>query len=262
MKFLSLIPLLLVWPAFAASPNPAAYASNKGQQLILKTTVAQMRAFLEVDGTGGAGGTNGNVFITIYAGDSFTTNIFVTNIYATTINGRTIITSNVYSTNIITTNLFAQFSYFSNAFVTNLYTTNLTVLLNTTNQNLNASQYVRTDANKVLASTVDGASWTNVQSTNIFLNSKATFTTNYTVRLVDQVLYCSGTNQLLTLPNGTNGVPSGTLFSFLMSSATGYGSAIVTNANGVQTVLTAAALSQTITNGQSLTILWDGANWR
>lgn len=108
----------------------------------------------------------------------------------------------------------------------------------------------------------DGSGITNIQCTNIVLALKAPFSTNYTVSLVDQVLACTGTNQILTLPNGTNGVMSGTIFSFLMSSTTGYGSAVVTNANGVQTVLTAEGLSQTITNGQSLTLLWDGVNWR
>jgi len=111
--------------------------------------------------------------------------------------------------------------------------------------------------------TGNGAGLTNIQSTNIVNSFKATFTTNYTVRRVDQILSCSGTNQLLTLPNGTNsGVPNGTLFCFLMSSTTGYGSAIITNANGVQTILTAADLSRTITNGQSLTLVWNGENWR
>lgn len=107
----------------------------------------------------------------------------------------------------------------------------------------------------------DGGGVTNIQCTNIVLAVKSPFSTNYTVRLVDQVLACTGTNQILTLPEG-NGAMTGRIFCFLMSSTTGYGSAIVTNGNGAQTVLTAADLSQTITNGQSLTVIWDGANWR
>ena len=91
---------------------------------------------------------------------------------------------------------------------------------------------------------------------------KAPFSTNYTVAATDQIICVTGTNQLITLPNGTNGIPSGRIYSILLSSTTGYGTAVITNANGVQTIRTAAALSETITNGQSLTLLWDGANWR
>ena len=101
-----------------------------------------------------------------------------------------------------------------------------------------------------------------IQSTNIVNAFKAPFSTNYPVVLSDSIICSTGTNQLITLPNITNGVPNGKMFTILISSTTGYGSAIVTNANGVQTILKAAALSQTITNGQSLTVISDGGNWR
>jgi hypothetical protein len=133
----------------------------------------------------------------------------------------------------------------------------------TTNLGISAST-VTNIANYLIqqSNTFNGVGLTNIQCTNIVIVTKRSFSTNYTVNLTDQVLACAGTNQLLTLPNGTNNVPDGTIFCFLMSSTTGDGSAIVTNANGVQTILTATNLTQTITNGQSLTVLWDGANWR
>lgn len=91
---------------------------------------------------------------------------------------------------------------------------------------------------------------------------KVAFSTNYTVAVADSVLSCTGTNQLITLPNITNNVPIGRTICVLVSSTTGYGSVIVTNANGVQTIRTFDALSETITNGQSLTLINDGSNWR
>lgn len=104
----------------------------------------------------------------------------------------------------------------------------------------------------------DGSGLTNLAAVPI----KAPFSTNYTVTLLDAIICAAGTNQVITLPNITNTVPAGRIFTFLMSSTTGYGTAIITNANGVQTVVTAAGLSQTITNGQSLTLICDGNNWR
>jgi hypothetical protein len=198
----------------------------------------------------------------LFTTNLFTTNLFSSNAFFTNVTANTFVTSNLFTTNLFSTNITAQSFFTSNAFVTNLYVTNVTVLGNTTNLNLNPDQYMATDANRAQISTLNGGMWTNLICTNIVLVTKAPFSTNYSVRLVDQVLACTGTNQILTLPNGTNGVGIGTIFCFLMSSTTGFGSAIVTNANGVQTILTAAALSQTITNGQSLTLLWDGANWR
>lgn len=91
---------------------------------------------------------------------------------------------------------------------------------------------------------------------------KPPFSTNYTVSAADSVMALTGTNQVITLENGTNGVTSGRWVTFLMSSTTGAGTGVITNANGVQTVLTSTGLSQTITNGQSLTLVWDGSNWR
>jgi hypothetical protein len=98
--------------------------------------------------------------------------------------------------------------------------------------------------------------------TNLTYAIKTPFYTNYTVSITNQVVCCIGTNQLITLPNITNTATTGRLFVFLMSSTNGYGSAIITNANGVQTVRTSSGLSETITNGQSLTLISDGTNWR
>lgn len=106
----------------------------------------------------------------------------------------------------------------------------------------------------------DASGMTNYMSTNLVAGFKAPFYTDYSVVYTDEILACTGTNQLLTLPNPAN--KAGRYFVFLMSSTTGYGSAIITNHNGSTTILTAAALSQTITNGQSLTVISDGTNWR
>lgn len=106
----------------------------------------------------------------------------------------------------------------------------------------------------------DASGMTNYMSTNLVASFKSPFYTDYSVVYTDEILACTGTNQLLTLPNPAN--KAGRYFVFLMSSTTGYGSAIITNHNGSTTILTAAALSQTITNGQSLTVISDGTNWR
>ncbi len=132
---------------------------------------------------------------------------------------------------------------------------------NFTNQGGTASQFVTHDANKKLIGTVDAVGLTNVQSTNIVINLKAAFSTNFTCTRLFSAYVLSGTNQLLTLENGTNGVPSGWVQAFVLD-GTAYATAIVTNANGVQNVLATGALSQTITNGQSLVVMWTGTSWR
>jgi len=91
---------------------------------------------------------------------------------------------------------------------------------------------------------------------------KAAFSTNYTATVADAVLFCVGTNQLITLPNCTNaGTPAGCMLTVAVTSTTG--SAIVTNANGVQKINNALS----VTNGAAgtttnrLTLVSDGANW-
>lgn len=146
------------------------------------------------------------------------------------------------------------------ALVTNIVSSNLTagVVINPTDgnaiTNLNGTNIV---GNVTAALSVRGT------ITNQFIPPfKAPFSTNYTVTAADSVLALIGTNQPITLENGTNGLTPGRWVCFIMSSTTGFGSATITNANGVQTVLGASTLSQTITNLQSLTLIWDGSNWR
>lgn len=104
----------------------------------------------------------------------------------------------------------------------------------------------------------NGAGLTNLAGSFVI---KTPFSTNYTVLSTDTTLACSGTNQVITLPNGTNGIPAGKEYKFLVSSTTGDGSVVITNANGVQQILS-TALSLTLTNGQRQSLMWDGVSWR
>lgn len=108
--------------------------------------------------------------------------------------------------------------------------------------------------------TGNGYALTNIQSTNIVTNVRDMGSTNYTITPIASFFYGQGTNQLVVLPNCTN-TPAGTTLTIALT-GTAYASAIVTNANGVQTILTAAGLSQTITNGQSITLVNTGSVWR
>lgn len=109
---------------------------------------------------------------------------------------------------------------------------------------------------------LSGTNWGTLQANKFIPAFKFITSTNYTCLVTDTVIQGNGTNQIVTLLNGTNGVTAGSLFTFLLTSTNAFQSMIVTNANGVQTILTSTALAQTITNGQSLTVLWDGSNWR
>ena len=83
---------------------------------------------------------------------------------------------------------------------------------------------------------------------------KAAFSTNYTVSVTNGILFCTGTNQLITLPTAPT---AGTMFTIV--SATTTGSAIVTNGNGSQTIL--GALAQSVSGTNRLTTVFDGSNW-
>lgn len=99
--------------------------------------------------------------------NSFFTNITVTNL--------TII-SNITAKSITITN-------------NNIYITNVTVVGSLTNLDLSPSQYVQTDANRKLVSTLDGQYWTNIPQTLLNLyGSDFSITTNgniYTLNLTN-----------------------------------------------------------------------------
>lgn len=81
--------------------------------------------------------------------------------------------------------------------------------------------------------------------------------TNYTAKGLHELYEGSGTNQFFTLPNGTNGFPTGRSLTIVAASTTG--SLIVTNANSAQKIRGGLAVSITSTNRMTLT--WDGTGW-
>jgi len=85
---------------------------------------------------------------------------------------------------------------------------------------------------------------------------KASFSTNYTATTNDAVLFCTGTNQLITMPDCT---VASTAFMLTVVTATTTGSVIVTNANGSQKLLGLAS----VTNAAAtrVTLINDGANY-
>jgi hypothetical protein len=96
-------------------------------------------------------------------------------------------------------------------------------------------------------------------ATNGFIPQvKVGFSTNYTCLISDAVLFCTGTNQIITLLSATNAATvAGKTFTIIAASTTG--SVIVTNANGVQTVQ--GALSVVVNATNRLVLSSDGANW-
>jgi hypothetical protein len=84
--------------------------------------------------------------------------------------------------------------------------------------------------------------------------------TNYTFSASDTVVFVTGTNTVITLPNCTN-TTAGRIVQVIVDNT--YGSAIVTNANGVQ--LLNGALKQTLgatgTTTNSFTSVNTGSNW-
>lgn len=103
---------------------------------------------------------------------------------------------------------------------------------------------------------LNGTSGTNGQSGffGIATQVKPSFSTNYTVTTNDTVLFCSGTNQFITLSGVLSAV--GKYASVYPVNATA--SVIVTNSSGV-TIM--GAVSQAVTNGQHITLISDGSNW-
>lgn len=96
-----------------------------------------------------------------------------------------------------------------------------------------------------------------VTATGFLSACRAAFSTNYSVATTDSVLFCTGTNQVITLLNATNSTPVGRMLTIVAASTTG--SVIVTNANGVQTIL--GGLSVSVPSTNRLTVVCDGSNW-
>jgi hypothetical protein len=90
-------------------------------------------------------------------------------------------------------------------------------------------------------------------------NYKPAFYTNYTAGTNDQILFCNGTNQLITLPGGAWVTKIYTIISIST-----HGSVLVTNASGSITIN--GGLSQLLGASGSgtnrLTVIYDGANWQ
>jgi hypothetical protein len=85
---------------------------------------------------------------------------------------------------------------------------------------------------------------------------KAGFSTNYTMSgTTENMLFCTGTNQIITLPNATNS--PGIMLSIRVASTTG--SVIVTNATGAQTIFGTLSVSVGATN--VLNVASDGTHW-
>lgn len=88
--------------------------------------------------------------------------------------------------------------------------------------------------------------------------TKAAFSTNYTASSSDSVLFCTGTNQLITLLNATNSaISKGRMIT--VCAATTTGSVILTNATGDQTILGGLSISVSSTN--RITVVSDGSSW-
>jgi hypothetical protein len=90
-------------------------------------------------------------------------------------------------------------------------------------------------------------------------NYKPAFYTNYTAGTNDQILFCNGTNQLITLPGSTWVTKM-----FTIISTSTHGSVLVTNASGSITI--GGGLSQRLGASGSgtnrITVVYDGANWQ
>jgi hypothetical protein len=89
-----------------------------------------------------------------------------------------------------------------------------------------------------------------------FPTVKAAFSTNYTVSTNDAILFCTGTNQIITMPDCT---VAPTAFMLTVVTSTTTGSVIVTNVNGSQTILGLASLTNAAAT--RVTLINDGANY-
>jgi hypothetical protein len=94
----------------------------------------------------------------------------------------------------------------------------------------------------------------------IFYNYKPAFFTNYSATTNDTVLFCNGTNQVVSLPSLN--VPVTKIFSIICVSTNG--SIIVTNSNGYS--LINGGLSQTLgplgSGTNRLSVIYDGGNYQ
>lgn len=90
------------------------------------------------------------------------------------------------------------------------------------------------------------------------LNVKTSFTTNFVCTTNLQAYCCDGTNQLMTLPNAAS--IQNVIYRF--TSTNGWGSVIITNATGAQSIRDGTSLSYTNIGIGAFDIFSDGACWR
>lgn len=89
---------------------------------------------------------------------------------------------------------------------------------------------------------------------------KFSFNTNYSMTVTQQIYFCNGTNQVITLLNCTNAAnPPGVIYRFTSTNANG--SFYVTNANGVQTVGDGVSPAKTNSGVGVIRLVHDGAAW-
>jgi hypothetical protein len=89
---------------------------------------------------------------------------------------------------------------------------------------------------------------------------KFSFNTNYSMTVTQQIYFCNGTNQVITLLNCTNAAnPPGVVYRFTSTNANG--SFYVTNANGVQTVGDGVSPAKTNSGVGVIRLVHDGASW-
>lgn len=97
-----------------------------------------------------------------------------------------------------------------------------------------------------------------ITATNGVVNViKPTTYTNFTCAVSNQIYICNGTNQIVTLPNA-NANP-GVLYRF--TSTNGFGSFIITNATGAQTIRDGRSLSLTNIGISPVELVSDGNAW-
>lgn len=106
-------------------------------------------------------------------------------------------------------------------------------------------------ASKVSTNGVDTLNIGTANITNVIYATKSITYTNYTLSVNDSIIFATGTNQIITLPNATN---VGRMYTIVCASTTG--SLIVTNETGTQTILGALSIPVGPTN--RLTTIADG----
>lgn len=114
----------------------------------------------------------------------------------------------------------------------------------------------------IITKNVSTAQPTNVVLTSV-ANGLAAYTrgithTNYTAVIAsDQVLFCTGTNQVITMPTPTNN--TGKYFIFVVSTTTG--SIIVTNTSATGYTVKGSTTGITVGATNTVGLISDGANW-